>query len=32
MIIEPYEEGSEAKTMMKIAGKEIKLPTVTWRR
>ncbi len=25
MIIEPYEEGSEAKTMMKIAGKEIKL-------
>ena len=25
MIIEPWEEGSEAKTMMKIAGKEIKL-------
>jgi len=25
MIIEPYEEGSDAKTMMKIAGKEIKL-------
>ncbi len=25
MIIEPYEEGSEAKSMMKIAGKEIKL-------
>lgn len=25
MIIEPFEEGSEAKTMMKIAGKEIKL-------
>lgn len=25
MIIEPYEEGSEAKTMMKIAGKELKL-------
>ena len=25
MIIEPYEEGSEAKTMMKIAGKDIKL-------
>jgi elongation factor G len=25
MIIEPYEEGSEAKPMMKIAGKEIKL-------
>lgn len=25
MIIEPFEEGSEAKSMMKIAGKEIKL-------
>lgn len=25
MIIEPYEEGSEAKTMMKIAGKDVKL-------
>ena len=25
MIIEPYEEGSEAKSMMKIAGKEIKM-------
>lgn len=25
MIIEPYEEGSEPKSMMKIAGKEIKL-------
>lgn len=25
MIIEPFEEGSEAKTMMKIAGKDIKL-------
>jgi elongation factor G len=25
MLIEPYEEGSEAKSMMKIAGKEIKL-------
>lgn len=25
MIIEPWEEGSEAKTMMKIAGKELKL-------
>jgi len=25
MIIEPYEEGSEVKSMMKIAGKEIKL-------
>jgi len=25
MIIEPFEEGSEAKSMMKIAGKEVKL-------
>ncbi|HUW91802.1 MAG TPA: elongation factor G [Bacteroidales bacterium] len=25
LIIEPYEEGSEAKSMMKIAGKEIKM-------